>query len=451
MAAATLTVWPPWLSCHCCRRCCQLRFVGCNFSEVLRSDSGASWRALPEECLRAILSSDGLLVPESELDVFHAVTDWVSADEARRPLLAQLLQQHVILSILSPACLQRQVAENPVVAGCPEAHAVVAAALAAVQKLAASGSSRASLDTSSGASRRNFATGIMVMGGHDSGWHSLRTSEVYDPQTDSWQAGPMLPASMCPGLSFIGCASVNGSLYTVGGSAFFSPVAVYDPREDSWASCPPLSCPRVNMAVTGCSGSLFAIGGRTGPGVGQVLSSVEYYQPDEGTGWQLGSSMSSGRTSLGAATLGGWLYAVGGQAGRTIFDTVEAMDMATGVWRTVSCPMLQARKYVSVGTAEGRLIVFGGMNSQRARLSTVEAYDPREGVWRALGSMGVARSSAGVAALHSGLYVAGGNGCDDQVHDSMEVYEPAMDTWRFAAPISTPRSGLGVAVIGPRP
>lgn len=61
--------------------------------------------------------------------------------------------------------------------------------------------------------------------------------------------------------------------------------------------------------------------------------------------------------------------------------------------------------------------------------------------------MNVARSSAGVAALHGNLYAVGGNGIGDRVHDSVEVYEPAMESWRYVAPIPTPRSGLGVAAV----
>lgn len=79
-------------------------------------------------------------------------------------------------------------------------------------------------------------------------------------QSNRWDAGPVLPSIMTPALSFVGCAVINSDLYAIGGSSFYSPVAVYNHRQGVWSSCAPLQMPRVNMAVASCCGSLFAIG-----------------------------------------------------------------------------------------------------------------------------------------------------------------------------------------------
>jgi len=425
-----------------------LAHVCANFSDVVRENRGAAWQALPEEMLSEVLGSEELVVADSELEVFRSVVDWVAGDPmSRQPLLPSLLVRFVRLGALSPACLAREVAPHALVAGCSEAALLVGAAIAEQggPKGAAPPGKTGALLAGSGPYRRTSPTGIIVLGGHDSGWRNLRSSELYDPQTDSWQSGPVpvLPYAMSHGLSFVSCATLGGELYTVGGSCFASPVAVYAAGAETFTPCASLLSPRVNMAVAACGGKVFALGGRTGPGVGQVLSSAEFFEPGAST-WQRAAAMPTARASLGAATLGGDLYAVGGQSARAMFSSVDVMDASTGLWHTLPQHMLRPRKYVGVGALEGCLYAVGGMDSQRARLASVEALDPREGRWREAGAMSAARSSAGIAVLHGRLYAIGGNGCGDAVHSGVEVYEPAMDAWLPAAPIPTPRSGAGV-------
>ena len=87
------------------------------------------------------------------------------------------------------------------------------------------------------------------------------------------------------------------------------------------------------------------------------------------------------------------------------------------------------------------------MTSTRTRLSSVEAYDPREGKWSLVADMGVARSSAGIAALADCLYAVGGNAGDDWIHSSVEMYVPAAGKWLQRAPIAFARSSLAIAAL----
>lgn len=59
----------------------------------------------------------------------------------------------------------------------------------------------------------NFSIGkLYVIGGSD-GAHSLCTTEIYDPETNTWMPGP----SMTTCRANVGVAVVNGRLYAVGG------------------------------------------------------------------------------------------------------------------------------------------------------------------------------------------------------------------------------------------
>ncbi len=120
--------------------------------------------------------------------------------------------------------------------------------------------------------------------------------------------------------------------------------------------------------------------------------------------------MACPRTSLAAAALGGRLYAVGGQDSRSTHASVEVFEPGAGRWVALGTASMQhPRKYLGLAVAGGRLVAVGGMTGARMRLPAAEALDPREGRWSVLPPMSVARSSAGVAALHDCVYVVGGN------------------------------------------
>ncbi len=59
------------------------------------------------------------------------------------------------------------------------------------------------------------------------------------------------------------------------------------------------------------------------------------------------------RTCLAAASLGDSLYAVGGQAGRQIWDTVESYDAQQDAWVQLPGHMHSERKYTSAGVLHG--------------------------------------------------------------------------------------------------
>lgn len=105
-------------------------------------------------------------------------------------------------------------------------------------------------------------------------------------------------------------------------------------------------------------------GGRAGNGAGSELRSVECCSsicasaPSELEGptpvdWQYTSDMTVPRTCLAAASLGDTLYAIGGQAGRQIWDTVEAYSAHHDAWVQLPGHMHSERKYTTAGVLHG--------------------------------------------------------------------------------------------------
>lgn len=78
---------------------------------------------------------------------------------------------------------------------------------------------------------------MYAIGGHD-GIHSLCTVEMYDPETDSWTAGP--PLTCCR--ANVGVSVVGNRLFAVGGfngKTFLNTVEYLDYKNNEWTSFVP--------------------------------------------------------------------------------------------------------------------------------------------------------------------------------------------------------------------
>ena len=78
-------------------------------------------------------------------------------------------------------------------------------------------------------------------------------------------------------------------------------------------------------AVIACHGYIYALGGHDGL---SIFDSVERYDPSTNT-WTEAAPMLTKRCRLGVAMLGGKLYACGGYDGSTFLQTVEMYNPTT--------------------------------------------------------------------------------------------------------------------------
>eukprot|EP00878_Enallax_costatus_P014242 GHUV01014897.1.p1 GENE.GHUV01014897.1~~GHUV01014897.1.p1 ORF type:complete len:549 (+),score=161.79 GHUV01014897.1:230-1876(+) len=103
-----------------------------------------------------------------------------------------------------------------------------------------------------GRQRGYQATKLLVAGGHDLSWRGLKSTEMYDPRTDTWTSGPTLPAA----LPFAGAGLLSrGELYIVGGGMYSSLMARLDIGDGCWHTLEGPKTPRLHAAVTGSSGA----------------------------------------------------------------------------------------------------------------------------------------------------------------------------------------------------
>ncbi|HZA61097.1 MAG TPA: kelch repeat-containing protein [Actinomycetota bacterium] len=253
------------------------------------------------------------------------------------------------------------------------------------------------------------------------------TVEAYDPATNTWTPGTPMPA---PRAQF-GIGVIDGVIYVVGGvtrgsgdSTVVATVEAYNPATRTWSTRAPMPAPRADMAVAVVDGILYAIGGWVVPPPGDgpcaytSVGTVEAYDPVTDT-WTARASMPTARALLGAGTVNGIVYALGGQVvgptpdeGTLFLATVEAYDPATDTW-TARAPMPTRRFALGVGEIGGLVYAVGGDVAPLNPLhptGTLEAYDPVTDRWTVHATMPTARAYLGTAVINGLLYAVGGHG-----------------------------------------
>jgi N-acetylneuraminic acid mutarotase len=213
----------------------------------------------------------------------------------------------------------------------------------------------------------------------------LNTVEAYDPKTNTWTTVAPLPSA----LALTGAVLGNdGQIYIVGGYNPGNPgtnaVESYNPLTNAWTALAPLHIGRYALAaVLGSDGQIYALGGANPRIGGDVLPTVEVYDPLENT-WTVRGSMPSPRANF-AATVGpdGQIYVIGGQGAGFVYQrSVEVYDLNAASWSVNAAPLPDANAgFTAVLGPDGRIYAIGGSNPNGTSLQTVEIYDTTTNSW----------------------------------------------------------------------
>lgn len=257
----------------------------------------------------------------------------------------------------------------------------------------------------------------------------------------------------------VSAAALKGKIYVVGGFnepslsniaglAVSNAVEVYDPKSDRWTTAAPLPARLHHTAAVVIDDRLYVIGGFTTGflSLWNPVNSAYRYEPAADR-WEDLPPMPTVRGALGAAAIGGKLYAVGGIGEQGNSGAVEVYDPATNTWsRKASLPT--PRDHLAVAVAGGRLYAIGGRvnGSYSNNLAVVEVYDPLADAWQAAAPLPTARSGIAAGVIGDTVYVVGGE-APEGTFDTNEAYSASADRWQAALPLPTARHGLGAAVI----
>ena len=243
--------------------------------------------------------------------------------------------------------------------------------------------------------------------------------QAYDVTRDTWTQVASLPEALHHPAS----AALDGKFYVVGG--FYGGFAqrepaqsvwVYDPAADEWMRRASLPMARGALAAVALDGRLYAIGGERrvqdgGPAEYESVADVAVYDPAADR-WDALPPLQHARNHLGAAAIGGRLYAVGGRdAASWLLSYLEEYDPATRTWRE-RAPLPTGRSGHATAALNGRLYVFGGEGntaSPRGVFAEVEAYDPAADAWTLVDTMPPPRHSFSAVTVGERIYLPGGS------------------------------------------
>lgn len=115
--------------------------------------------------------------------------------------------------------------------------------------------------------------------------------------------------------------------------------------------------------------------------------------------------MSFARSGHAVASVGGLVYAIGGENDSLIYDTVECYNPALNSWLVVA-PLTAPRVACGVCVVEDFMFVIGGwVGSEIAE--DIERYDPDLDCWEVVGKMETKRFYLGVTEMDGLIYATG--------------------------------------------
>jgi N-acetylneuraminic acid mutarotase len=247
-----------------------------------------------------------------------------------------------------------------------------------------------------------FGREIAVVGGFLANGQNTTRADAYSPARNRWRRLPNLPVRVDHAMA----AGAGAELYVVGG---YGPGSVarataFVLRRGRWSALPSLPAPRAAAGVAVAGGKLYVVGGVEAPG---RLARDAFAFDFGDQRWSLIAGPRA-REHLGAAALGGVVYAVAGRTGglETNLDIVEAYDAAANRWRAI--PRVPGRRGGTAAAAvSGRLVSAGG-EEPGGTIRTVFAHNPGTRRWTSLPSLPRPRHGLGLVGYRGRAYALAG-------------------------------------------
>lgn len=235
---------------------------------------------------------------------------------------------------------------------------------------------------------------VLIAGGYRHSAHSgqgnaLSSTELYDPATNSFADGPAMNTArygstatlLASGKVLI--AGGNGGNGGDGDGPLYS-TELYDPATNSFAAGPAMNTPRYGSTATLLgSGKMLIAGGqyedqKFGDFIAQ--SSTELYEPTT-NGFAAAADMNTARDDATATLLSsGKVLIAGGQGNNgSYLSSTELYDPATNHFAAPGhTAVMHSARYATTATllTSGKVLIAGGADTNGHGLSSTELYDP---------------------------------------------------------------------------
>jgi N-acetylneuraminic acid mutarotase len=199
---------------------------------------------------------------------------------------------------------------------------------------------------------------IYVIGG---GSPAVARVDIYDPITDTWTRGTDMPTRRL----LQATATWNGEIYVFGGitsvpswqGQILDTTEVYDPQTDTWRTVAPMPLRVWEQSAEVIDGKIYVLGGASGTNAVRIL---QVYDPQTDT-WANGTPLGIGTRGFGATVLCGNIYAFGGwlNSGQRPYSNTWVYNSITDTW-TEGIPLPDTRAGLSTSLVNGKIYAIGG-------------------------------------------------------------------------------------------
>jgi N-acetylneuraminic acid mutarotase/pimeloyl-ACP methyl ester carboxylesterase len=287
---------------------------------------------------------------------------------------------------------------------------------------------------------------VLITGGGLSDGGVTDTAELYDPATGLFSlttnnmTSPRVyhSASLLPDGRVIICGGQDGSSPTA-----LASTDIYDPSTNAFTAGPPMSTGHdLHRSLALTDGHIIVISGET-------TNSVEIYDPTQNT-WSLAAPIPSGGGGYAATRLlHGRIFVSGGDANGT---QVFVYDPNFNTWTTMA-PMLTWRTWHTAATLpNGNVLIAGGDNGGVSALGSSEIYNPLalpNGSSTPAGGVAVGITGVASASLVNGdVWIAGGdtfiwngNVLCSSGRTAAQLFNYQTNTWTDLSSMVTGRQG----------
>ncbi|HEX2035178.1 MAG TPA: kelch repeat-containing protein [Chloroflexota bacterium] len=303
---------------------------------------------------------------------------------------------------------------------------------------------------------------LYLFGGfYNSGMNASNRSEVYDPATRRWTRLADMPEPV----THAAVAADGTTIYFLGGYVGRHPggstphVWKYDVLTNTWSPGPDLPAPRGAGGATIVGRNLHFFGGTSRTtGTTEDPDQPHHYvlSLNGGSRWEERAPLPNPRNHLGAVTLGGKIYAIGGQhaenEGTSNQSTVNVYDPSSDSWsEAAGLPVPRGHIASSTFVVNDRIMVIGGSINDGGccGLGTAEVslYDPTTDVWARLPDLPTPRKSPVAALVGNEIIVTTGNPGDATPRaESWSL--PVADRWDRGVPMPMALGEVAGGVIG---
>jgi N-acetylneuraminic acid mutarotase len=259
---------------------------------------------------------------------------------------------------------------------------------------------------------------------------AMTRCDVYDPTTDTWTQLADEPEA----ITHAGVVVDGSDIWFVGGYIGDHPgpgsahVWKYDTLTNTWTAGPDLPAARGAGAAAIVDRKLHFFGGMDEtratdeadhwvldltpppPPVVDPENPDAPVEPPPPPTWTTAAPLPNARNHVAAGSLDGKIYVLGGQhaqeSAQDAQSEVDCYDPATDTWtRLADLPSPRSHVNASTFVMNGKIIVLGGENGYNLPQSTIYSYDPATNPWTLIGLLPANRSTSVAGVLPDGRII----------------------------------------------